>query len=276
MKGPRTTAIIGLGLMGGSLARDLAASGTRIAAYDTDRDVVAAAIAAGVVAEPLDRSLQGIASAGLIVIATPVDSALETLDAIAAHAAPDAVITDVGSVKRPIEQRARALGIASRFVGSHPLTGDHRSGWVASRDSLFAGVPVFICPNEDSRAEATETVISLWSHLGATIERLDAESHDQRMAWLSHLPQVASSALSLALSRSSFISAQLGPGGRDATRLAASSPPLWSAIATANADHITLAVDELRAALDTFRDALAREDQDELRALFDAGNRWRA
>lgn len=262
--------------MGGSIARDLAANGARIAAYDSDRDVVSAAIAAGVVAEPLDRSLQGLESASLVIIATPVDSALQALDTIALHAAPDAVITDVGSVKRPIERRARELGIAARFVGSHPLTGDHRSGWVASRDSLFTGVPVFVCPTDECGPEPLDSVISLWSHLGASIERIDSETHDHRMAWLSHLPQVSASALALALSRSPFIAAQLGPGGRDTTRLAASSPELWAAITSANADHIAAGLDELRNAIDTFRDALTRADRDELRKLFEAGRRWRS
>jgi prephenate dehydrogenase len=276
MEAPRTTAIIGLGLMGGSLARDLASAGVRVSAYDANTDVVAAAIEAGVVSEPLDHSLRGVASADRIVIAIPVDVALEALDVIAVQAAPDAVITDVGSVKRRIERRALELGIGARFVGSHPLTGDHRSGWIASRSSLYAGVPVFVCPTEQTEPRALEGVNALWRTLGANVEEIDATGHDHRMAWLSHLPQVVSSALASALAGSGYNAGQLGPGGRDVTRLAASSPDLWAAIGSTNADFIGAALDELLRSLEEFRGALTRRDESELRALFDQGRRWRS
>ena len=275
MTSPPTTAIIGLGLMGGSAARDLAARGARIAAFDTDPDVVAAAVEAGVVADPLDAGLGGVAQAEMIVIATPVDVALETLGVIAPHLAPGAVVTDVGSVKRGIGERAQELGIGARFVGSHPLAGDHRSGWSAARDSLFAGMPVFICPTPATEPDALARVAALWAGLGARVAEMDAEAHDRRMAWLSHLPQVASSALALALRRSEFHATDLGPGGRDATRLAASSAEMWSAIAVANADHIALAINELQHALESFRHALDDRDPAALHKLFQTARDWR-
>ncbi|MDR0787076.1 MAG: prephenate dehydrogenase/arogenate dehydrogenase family protein [Gemmatimonadota bacterium] len=273
---PRSTAIIGLGLMGGSLARDLAAAGVRISASDRDRNVVEAAINAGIVTESLDESLRGVSTAELIVIATPVDSALEALDAIAEHAAPDAVITDVGSVKRSIEARALKLGMGARFAGSHPLAGDHRSGWGAARDSLYAGAPVFVCPTVETTPEALQVVRTLWGQVGAVVEEIDAADHDHRMAWMSHLPQIVSTALANALSRSDYTAEQLGPGGRDTTRLAASSPDLWAAISSANADYIRDALDDLGAAVNAFRNALDRADTEELRALFDQARRWRS
>lgn len=275
MTSPATTAIIGLGLMGGSLARDLAARGTRIAAFDADPEVVSAAIAAGIVAEPLDASLTGLSRAGLIVIATPVDAALDTLATMAPHLADDAIVTDVGSVKQGIADRARELGIGGRFVGSHPLTGDHRSGWSASRDSLFSGVTVFVCPTSATEPAALARVSALWGELGGRVQEMDAETHDRRMAWLSHLPQIASSALAIALSESELPAADLGPGGRDATRLAASSAEMWSAIALANAGHISRAMDELRAALDDFQHALDKRDRAALHQLFQTARTWR-
>ncbi len=275
MTSPDTTAIIGLGLMGGSLARDLAARGVRIAAFDADPDVVLAASAAGIVAEPLDDSLSGIGRAGLIVIATPVDAAIDTLARMAPHLADDAIVTDMGSVKQGIADRAGELGIGARFVGSHPLTGDHRSGWSVSRASLFTGVPVFVCPTPATEPAALARVSALWTDLGAHVEEMDAETHDRRMAWLSHLPQIASSVLALALRESDLSATDLGPGGRDATRLAASSAEMWSAIALANADHISRAIEGLHSALDAFAHALHERDRAAMLRLFQAARDWR-
>ena len=121
-------AIVGLGLVGGSLARDLSALGVRVSAYDSDATQLAAAVRMNVIASALDETLDGIQRADIVVIATPVDAAVEILRRIAVTVAHVPLITDVGSTKARIVEATRALGLADRFVGSHPMAGDHRSG----------------------------------------------------------------------------------------------------------------------------------------------------
>lgn len=274
MKVPDTVAILGLGLIGGSIARDLSSLGVRTLGFDRDFSVLREANAQGVVAEPLENSLAGLEKATLVVIATPVDAAIHLLRTTVSRLADSAVITDVGSVKRPIETEAVALGIGGRFVGSHPLAGDHRSGWFASRKGLFSGEPVFVCATTESEAAAIEAVESFWSVLGGRTERMDASVHDGRMAWISHLPQVAASALALAIGSAGLGKGDLGPGGRDTLRLAASSPDLWTAITTANADNLSDSVGRLEVTLREFRSALESGDFARLTDLFERARRW--
>src|SRR5690606_35860061 len=146
-----------------------------------------------------------------------------------------APITDVGSTKRAALIAAEKAGLASRFVGAHPLAGDHRSGWNAARANLFRGATVFLCPSATSSPDAVAAVRSFWERLGGTCRIASAAEHDERMAWISHLPQVVASALANTLAAAEHPPADLGPGGRDTTRLAASSPALWGSICTTNA-----------------------------------------
>jgi prephenate dehydrogenase len=273
---PRVTAILGLGLMGGSIARDLAARGALVLGHDAREDALAAAIAEGIVQGALDDRLEGLAAADLVVLATPVVDAVALLEQVAPRLAEGAVVTDLGSTKVAIARRATELGIGHRFVGSHPLTGDHRSGWAASRPGLYADVPVFLCPTPVSSPEARAKIAAFWAALGATLHEIEPEHHDYRMAWVSHLPQVASTSVAAALSTAGFGPADLGPGGRDVTRLAASSAEMWSAIALANADPLRHAVETLQARLATFLHALDQTDAEALRDFFQGGREWSA
>lgn len=270
----RTVAIAGLGLMGGSLARDLSASGTRVIGHDANTEAALRARAEGAIATLADDSLAAFAEADLIVIAAPVDIAPVLLECLSKVAAPTAAITDVGSTKATIVARAMELGLGERFVGSHPLVGDHRSGWDAARTGLYRGGRVFLCPTSQTNARVVAGIRSFWEELGASCIQLDASEHDRRMAWLSHMPQVTSSALAAALDSAGYPLRSLGPGGRDMTRLAGSSPELWTAICLANAEHIITAIHGLRDRLDAFESALQAEDIESLRDFFTRGHEW--
>lgn len=272
--GVRRAAVLGLGLMGGSLARDLAAAGVEVLGHDRDPEAVRAARAAGAVRAGLGPGLEGAETADLLVVAVPVSAAEAALAAALPRLRPDCVLTDLGSTKRSIGEAAARLGVADRFVGSHPLTGDHRSGWDASRPDLYAGATVYLCPTPATRPDALERVHGLWVALGARPEVVDAAEHDQRLAWSSHLPQVASTALAEALAAAGVGPAALGPGGRDATRLAASSPELWSAICLDNAACIEPAVAALEEVLADLRRALREGDAVALQRHFAASRAW--
>jgi prephenate dehydrogenase len=267
-------AIIGLGLIGGSLARDLSARGVHVSAYDADPTHLDAAVRDGIVEQTLDASLSRVADADVVVIAVPVDAAVDVLRCIAPRCTTAALITDVGSTKGRIVEEATALGVGDRFVGSHPMAGDQRSGWSASRAGLFAGARDYLCPTSDSTSAAVERAASFWTALDARPLVLNAETHDQKLAWTSHLPHVVSTALALALARAGIDRDDLGPGGRDVTRLAGSSPEMWTAIARENAEAIDAAITEAQRELTGFRDALHRADPHDLHHRFRSARTW--
>lgn len=266
-------AIVGLGLIGGSLARDLAALGVQVEAYDADASAVGDALASGVIECSLDESLADL-RADVVVIATPVDAATGVLRRIAASPARPSLVSDVGSTKARIVAEAAALGLGGRFVGSHPMAGDHRSGWSASRRGLFDGARIYLCAAEGASAELVERVEALWRAVGGRPEVIGAAAHDSTLAWSSHLPHVISAALALALRDASVARHDLGPGGRDITRLAGSSPEMWSAIAAENADALDRALAAAEREVASFRQALSRADAGELRSKFAAARAW--
>jgi prephenate dehydrogenase len=267
-------AVVGLGLIGGSVARDLAALGMKVSAFDADADQLAAAIRDGVVHHRLTASLDGLADADLVVIAVPVDEALGILRRAAPVLGKAALITDVGSTKARIVSLATELGLGERFVGAHPMAGDHRSGWAASRAGLFLDAPLYLCPTPDSTPRAMALAESLWRTLGARSIEMDAVAHDQRLAWTSHLPHMIAVVLGLTLGEGNVYREDLGPGGRDMTRIAGSSPDMWTAIAVDNADPIEAALAVAEREISALRDEISRRDATAIHARFAAARAW--
>ena len=267
-------AIIGLGLIGGSIAKDLAARGTEVEAYDPNDASLDDAVRSGVVSCKLDASLSTL-RADVVIIATPVDAALDVLRLLArAGHGGSALVTDVGSTKSRIVAEASALGLGSQFVGAHPMAGDHRSGWPAARQGLFAGARVYLCAPPEAPAELVARADALWRDLGAHPLAIDATAHDRTLAWTSHLPHLVSAALALALGGAGVGREELGPGGRDITRLAGSSPEMWSAIAAENATAIDAALAAAEREVASFRRLLSRADAGELHSKFAAARAW--
>lgn len=272
----RTVAVAGLGLMGGSLARDLTRAGVRVLGLDGDAGVVAGARAAGAIADRLDPGGGGMGKVDVFVLAVPVQSALELMRSLAPQLADVSLVTDVGSTKASIVATAEAVGLGNRFVGSHPLAGDHRSGWSASRAGLFKDASVFLCPAVGASAETIAQAVDLWSAVGAATEVMDAAEHDRRMAWTSHLPQAVATSIARVLDAAGFKPRDLGPGGRDATRLAASSPDVWTEVALDNTPAMLEALGALEMDIAELRRALGQADAQHIRAIFEAGRLWAA
>lgn len=267
-------ALIGLGLIGGSLARDLAARGARVLGHDSDPETLEAALHDGAIAEALGPGLEGIEEADVVVLAVPVAAAPPLLEALRPRLDRARLVTDVGSTKRTIGLAAVRLGLGDRFVGAHPLAGDHRSGWAAGRPGLFRDARVFLCPTPATSAAARTLASTLWTTVGGRPEFVDADEHDRRLAWTSHLPQVTATALGAALAARGIDRAELGPGGRDTTRLAASAPGLWTDIALDNAASLAPAIAALEARLAELRGALEHGDAETVRRFFASGREW--
>lgn len=272
--GFRTVAIAGLGLIGGSLARDLAARGVRVLAYDADRATLDAALADGVIHAALPADWRGIEVADALVLAVPVRAAAAMLGDALPRLGGVRLITDVGSTKARIVAAAARLGIGARFVGAHPLAGDTRSGWAASRAGLFAGATVYLTPSAESYSDAIDLARALWSSVGGRTAEMSADEHDRLLAWTSHLPQAVASAVGAALAEQGIARAQLGPGGRDVTRLAASSPDLWRDILADNAANVAAALAAVERHLAALREAVEAGDVEKIRAWLEAGRAW--
>lgn len=268
--------IVGLGLMGGSLARALRLldDGPRIVAFSRELDDAHRALADGVidtVARTPERAVEG---QDLVVYATPLDVAQEMMGTHLEEWG-DATITDVAGLKEPMLEEARRLGFASHFVGSHPLAGGTGSGYVASSGDLFSGETVFVCGGEatDERIGAVE---SMWQAVGARVRPIDAAAHDRLMVWASHLPQLISNVLARAMAEAGLTVSDLGPGGRDLTRLAESSPEVWIGLFDEAREENLLAIDSVQGGLSAVRTALSEGRSEEIVELMQATRAWRA
>ena len=271
---PRSIALLGLGLMGGSLARALRAfrSDVRIIAWTPDAVEPEAAMKAGVIDVIASDACAAAAQADLIVLAAPVGASIGLLGEVANALSKAAVVTDVCSVKVPLMEAASAAGISDRFAGSHPLCGWHYSGWDSSRADLYQDARVFLTAS--AREQTTRRVEEFWAGLGAQPVRVNAADHDLEMAWISHAPQVIAYTLGAALAGAGIERDRLGPGGRDVTRLAASSPPLWTDLLLHNREHVVEVLAAVRAHLETITDAIGADDFATLLEALGVAHEW--
>jgi prephenate dehydrogenase len=241
-------AIVGLGLVGGSLARALRARGWRVAGLDT-AEVRRRARRARVLDVPARTLAEAAQSAPLLVLAAPPAANRRLLAALARVAPEGLVVTDVGSVKAPIVAEAARRGL--RFVGGHPMAGRARGGFRASAADLFQGHAWILTPGA-ADAGAVRAVRRMVRATGARVRVMDAAAHDRTMAFVSHLPQVVSYALAATAGRDRVARANLsaaGPAWRAMTRLAASPRPLWREILRENGPAVKDALQAFARAL---------------------------
>jgi prephenate dehydrogenase len=256
-------AVVGLGLIGGSLGLALRARG-----YDRSPEARAQARARGLdAAESLAEAVSG---AEIAVAAVPTSEAPALLAEIAA-AAPSAILTDIASLKRPLADSARTLPQGARFVGGHPMAGSEAAGIGAARPDLFQGRLWALVPTARSDETAMAACQSLARAVGARPIVLDADRHDRLMTWVSHLPLSVAAALSRAASLAGGpdLPEFAGPGYLDTTRVAAQPIELALELALADPDALAGAVESVSSELAALCDALRRKDADALRRFFE-------
>lgn len=263
-----TLGIVGVGLLGGSIA--LACRQKRLAGriVGCDRpDVLERAKARGMLDETAGDVCQAVARASLVVFCTPVDTLADVVGECADACRPGTLLTDVGSTKSGIVRRlANRLPPGVSYVGSHPLAGSEQAGPDNARADLFEGKLVVVTPAGDPPA-AVSTVAAFWKAMGARVETMSPEQHDEALAVTSHLPHLVASVLAGVLPLE--WKRLTATGFRDTTRLAAGSPELWRAIFQCNQPALLAAAAEFRAHLDLFVDALAKGDGERLRLLLE-------
>jgi prephenate dehydrogenase len=267
-------AIVGLGLIGGSIALACRErwSGGLIIAVDR-KDVLERAMRMHAVDVGGDDLVMA-AEADLVILAAPVRQNLAVLREIADYVGAEAIVTDVGSTKRQIVEAARALPDRLTFIGGHPLAGAAVGGLQAARADLFQGRPWILTPTQHGGDPALLKLGAFVEGLGARVEVLKPAAHDALLAHLSHLPQLAISALMHVIGERAGDEglALSGRGLRDTTRLASSPPDIWRDIAATNRDYIAAALDELIAVLQRLRDD---ERGDQLQRIFESAARWK-
>jgi prephenate dehydrogenase len=267
-------AIVGLGLIGGSIAlaaREIWPTGLVIAV--DDKDVLEQAMVRHAIDVAAD-DLVVIAEADLIILAAPVAQIIELLDQLDDHVHGHAIVTDVGSTKRAIVEAAAALPARLAFIGGHPLGGAARGGLAFARPDLFRTRPWIFTPHTDSSGEPLEKLFAFAGRLGASPITMTAAEHDAVMAFLSHLPQLAASALMETVGNAAGERLALaGRGLVDTTRLASSSATIWTDICATNADQIGPALDAFIARLLELRRGL--DDGEAIEAVFENAARWR-
>lgn len=275
---PLRVAVVGTGLMGTSIALAARRSGDTVRGHDVDSGILARSAArAGL--EPSPTVEACVREADLVVVCTPVPSIAE-IAVRCLEAAPRAVVTDVGSVKSRVVSRVGVEGSAPRrFVGGHPMGGSERTGPESASAVILDDAVWVLTPGPASAEESVSSVERWVRRLGARPVRMDPDRHDRLVAMVSHLPQVASTALMAVASQEEAGEPELlllaAGGFRDLTRLAASSPSLWRDILRDNADALSRAIDLYVERLLLLRDAVAAHRAAELEDVLTEAKRAR-
>lgn len=256
--------VIGCGLIGTSVALALSEVGLQVHLEDIHVANVELAVSRGA------GSADSVESPALVVVAVPPVAVVEAVaSALAAY--PLAVVSDVASVKGALSAKVAGLPGADRFVGGHPMAGKERSGPMAASARLFEGRPWAVVPLDVSTPAAIEAVTSLAALVGAVPSRMDAATHDNAVALVSHLPHLASVMVAGLLNSADAGALDLaGPGLRDVTRIAGSETGLWLDILGSNAMQVRRLLHALRVSVDEAIEALDT-DPSQLAGLLDAG-----
>jgi prephenate dehydrogenase len=281
----RTVAIIGTGLIGGSLGLALRARrpDLRIVGYDEASEEARRAEEGGAIHTAIPSLAEAVADADLVVLAPPLAAALQLLEALPPLLRPGTLVTDVGSVKRPIVDHARrVLPSGIPFCGGHPMAGAERGGVAHADALLFENATWVLCPpdalagDEGAFRETFAPLIGVVEATGARPLLLDAERHDRVAAAVSHLPQLLSVALVNEAAQTDEAARVLAAGGfRDMTRIASSPFALWHEILTANHGPVLDVLARFADRLQRLRYAVAAEDWDALTEAFGAARATR-
>jgi prephenate dehydrogenase len=267
----RRLAVVGVGLLGGSVAKAARAQGlTReVVGIGRDRTRLQAAVDDGALDHATTDLAEGLRGTDFVVLAAPVRTIEDLLERMWELVPDDAVVTDVGSSKAAIVRKAERLARRRplTFVGSHPMAGSEQSGYGVARVDLFQGALVVVTPTESSEPRGVKMVTAFWERLGARVTALDPETHDAAVAAISHLPHLVACALVDAVTREMPDAFAIAARGfKDTTRIAAGDPRMWQEIFLTNRAPMGRAIAALRRSLDGLERLVDAGDADALEA----------
>jgi len=274
------TTIIGLGLIGGSLAKDLRKSGfaTEITGVENNPEHARQALELGLVDKvlPLEQALN---DTDIVIIAVPVDKEIEMLPVILDNIGSSTTVTDMSSTKGEIIESVKNHKRRRNFVASHPMSGTENSGPAAAVEDLFRDKITIICDHSDTGPQHLALVEKMFQTLGMDIAYMSADEQDHSTAYVSHLPHAAAFALANAVQdkEDRSIIFDLASGGfRSTVRLAKSSSTMWHPIFLQNRNYVVESLDVYIKHLQEFRDCLFNHEDDRLRELILNANKIRS
>jgi prephenate dehydrogenase len=276
MKTWETVAILGVGLLGGSIGLALRRRGLARHVVGIGRSLTNLQVAAdrGAVSATTTSLPQGVAEAELTIVCTPVGEIAGHVRQVAAACPAGALITDVGSIKSQIvSELDGSLPRGVRFVGSHPLAGSEKGGAGAASETLFEGRTVVVTPTERTAEADRQTLVEFWTSLGARVVIDTAQRHDQTLASTSHLPHLLASALAAATPREQL--PLTATGWADTTRIAAGDPELWQQILLGNRQPVLEALSRFELLLSEMKAAITAESASKLKEFLAEGKRHR-
>lgn len=276
----KTVAVFGPGLMGGSLLMALRQKqpGIRLVAWARRAEALDGLRRLNLADVCSTDAVEAAHDADIIVLCVPVDRMGELGASISGSVKPEALVTDVGSVKQPVVAELEKIFAANRnFVGSHPMCGSEEAGLAAARDDLYEGALCVVTPADNSKIEMVHAAVDLWKSIGARVLEMDPAAHDRAAAAVSHVPHVAAAALVELAARGEPAFLALCAGGfRDTTRVAAGSPELWTAILSQNRKETARTIGALLGILGEFQTALENNDTGRVSRLLSAAASHRA
>jgi len=260
-------ALIGLGLMGGSLALSLKERCRRLSAYDPHLSTLELALSQEIVHIADSEPAKILMDADLVILACPVPAIVDWLARLPEYVQHSCIVLDIGSSKRTIVAALETLPANFDPIGGHPICGRERLSLENAERFLYRDAPFVLTPLERTSENARSAALQIVEALGANHIWLDAEAHDRILATTSHLPYLLSSAL--AFSASEDCAALIGPGFRSTSRLADTPSSMMLGVLQSNADNVLASIASFRQSLDVFESALQTKNNDALQAALD-------
>lgn len=274
---PRRIAIIGVGLLGGSVGMAIRRAWPDVSVVGVSRreSVLRQACEMGAITEGASDLREACRNADVVVIAVPVDQIAELVIEVSQFCSAKTLITDVGSTKLGIVHRvSQDPDSAERFVGAHPIAGGEKAGVDNARADLFDGRTVVVTPTSQTPAKRTSEAVLFWQGVGAKVLTVAPELHDEMLAATSHVPHLIAALLVTSLPDNS--QPFLGTGWRDSTRIAAGSPEVWTAICRENAEAIVNQLEHFRDGLEQLLGDVRNGRHDSIDAFLSQASRQRS
>lgn len=277
----KTIGFIGLGLIGGSIAKTIRKfhPDYRLIAFDKDRSALAEAVSLNVINGICDIEDEQLYNCDYLFLCAPVEFNVEYMEKIKASLGENCILTDVGSVKNVIHEKVTELRLEGRFIGGHPMAGSERNGFSNSSDHLLENAYYIITPGGEVALEKISDFTELISSLGAIPLVITAEEHDFITAGVSHLPHIVASALvnlvNLLDNDAQYMKMIAAGGFRDITRIASSSPVMWEQICLENQKNISTVLDEFIRMLIQIRCSIDNKEADNIFDMFASSKDYR-
>ncbi len=277
----KTIGFIGLGLIGGSIAKAIRkhCPEYHLYAFDKDRDALASALSEGCIDGVCEMEDQRLQTCDYLFLCAPVEFNVSYLEQLKDTLDEQCILTDVGSVKGTIHKEIKRLGLSSHFIGGHPMAGSEKSGYKASSDRILENAYYIITPGEEVPLNRIMEFTELITAIGAIPMVITSEEHDFITAGVSHLPHIIASTLvnlvKMLDNDAEYMKTIAAGGFRDITRIASSSPVMWQQICLENTENISNVLDDYIRMLIQVRYFIDNKDSDNLFQMFASSRDYR-